>query len=95
MAVTRKDLAEKIASLRGDYGQYMALDAEMYDGRVSGIGIGRWFNREQLCRALGRLRLEDQRLKRAGRTCQPAIRFLLACIQRLPAEQNRVYVDFG
>jgi hypothetical protein len=42
------ELAEEIADIRGDYGVYEALDAQRYDGKVSGIGIGRWFTREQI-----------------------------------------------
>lgn len=42
-----EELREEIAYLPGNYGLYEALDAQFYDGKVSGIGIGRWFARAQ------------------------------------------------
>lgn len=86
---------EEIAYLRGNYGLYEALDAEEYDGRVSGIGIGRWFSRDHVRLGLERLRHKEQTLKRAGQTCWPAIEFLEACLDHLPVAQEWVYIDFG
>ncbi len=66
-----------------------------YDGRVSGIGIGRWFTREQIQLALRRLWLRQQMDKPTGYTVRPAIRFLRTCLERLPADQEAVYIEFG
>jgi hypothetical protein len=95
MAASRAELGEQIAHVRGDYGQYEALDAQMYDGRVSGIGIGRWFTREQLLRGLEWLRINDREIEPNLWTCRPASRFLETCLAKLPPDQEWVYVDFG
>lgn len=95
MAASTDELGEEIAYLRGNYGQYEVLDAEEYDGRVSGIGIGRWFTRDQLRSGLERLRLKERTLEPAGWTCQPAIAFLETSVDRLPPDQEWVYINFG
>ena len=95
MAASRDELGEEVAYLRGNYWQYEALGAEEYDGRVSGIGIGRWFTRGQLEQGLERLQAKQQVLEPAGRTCRPAIEFLEACLGRLPPDREWVYIDFG
>lgn len=38
MVASPEELTEEIAYLRGHYGLYEALDAQFYDGKVSGIG---------------------------------------------------------
>jgi hypothetical protein len=95
MAASADELGTEIASLRGNYGQYEALGAEKYDGRVSGGGIGRWFTRDQLEQGLERLQVKQQALQLAGRTCRPAIEFFEACLSHLPPDQEWVYIDFG
>jgi hypothetical protein len=88
-------LSKEIAYLRGCYGLYEALDAQEYDGGVSGIGIGRWFTREQMQFALRRLWVRQRLDKPAGYTVRPAIRFLRTCLDRLPADRDVLYIDFG
>jgi hypothetical protein len=95
MAASADELGAEIASLRGNYGQYEALGAEMYDGRVSGGGIGRWFTRNQLEQGLERLRVKQQTLEPAVRTCRPAIEFFETCLSHLSPDQEWVYIDFG
>ena len=94
-AASSNERGEKIAHLRGHYDLYEVLDAEEYDGRVSGIGIGRWFTRDQLRTGLERLRLKEQALDSDDWTYQPAIAFLETCLDRLPSTRDWVYVDFG
>ena len=48
VATTEERGDQEIAYLPGRYGLYEALDATFYDGKVSGIGLGRWFTCEQL-----------------------------------------------
>lgn len=108
-AASMDDLAEEIAYLRGNHGLYEALDAQFYDGKVSGIGIGRWFTRAQIQEGARRLWIVDRgllnsRLKwqdgASGRwhgaryTTKPAIRFLQACLDRMPTDRDAVYIEF-
>ena len=88
-------LTEEIAYLPGNYWQYEALGAEEYDGRVSGIGIGRWFTRDQITSGLERLRSKELVLAPVGRSCKPAITFFEKCLDHMPIDQTWVYIDFG
>jgi hypothetical protein len=110
-SVARPDeLVEEIAHLRGNYGLYEVLDAQVYDGKVSGVGIGRWFEKQQLQDGLRRLWLGHRRLKdswevwrygldgpwrKSRGSLKPAIRFLEACLDRTPSDEDVVYIDFG
>jgi len=89
------ECGEEIAYLRGSYGIYEALDATSYDGKVSGIGIGRWFTREQLRTAEQRLIAQQAEWQKKGWSCEPAIRFVRTCLERLPPERDVCYIDFG
>jgi hypothetical protein len=86
---------EKIAYLRGSYGIYEALDATFYDGKVSGIGIGRWFPREQLRVAEQRLVAQEAEWQKKGWSCELAIQFIRACLERLPPNRNVCFIWFG
>ena len=86
---------EEIAYLRGNHGIYEALDATFYDGKVSGIGIGRWFTRQQLQVAEQRLVAREVELAKNGWSCEPAIQFIRTCLERLPPDRNVCYIDFG
>lgn len=90
-----EELREEIAYLPGNYGLYEALDAQFYDGKVSGIGIGRWFARAQLQEAARRLRSMQEELEGTLYTIEPAIEFVRTCLDRLPADQDALYIDFG
>jgi hypothetical protein len=94
-ASSRSDLGEEIAYLCGHYGQYEALDAQKYDAGVSGGGIGRWFNRSQLQAAKDRLSQVEWKPEYEGQPCHPAVEFLEKCLNRLPPDQEWVYIDFG
>ena len=104
------ELAEEIAYLRGNFGLYEVLDARFYDGRVGGIGIGRWFTRGQLQQGVRRLWARDRSLSHtriawrdgvSGRwrgsrySVRPAIKFLQTCLDRMPADHDAVYIHFG
>ena len=67
----------------------------MYDGRVSGIGIGRWFTRAQLMKGLERLMVKQQELEPTVYNVQPGIDFFTACLNNLPSDHEWVYIDFG
>src|SRR5262245_3259025 len=70
---------------------YEVLDAQEYDGDVSGVWAARWFCREQLHNGLARLR---QRLAQ-GQEVQPEIDFVQACLAALPPDRTSVFVTFG
>jgi hypothetical protein len=70
---------------------YEVLDAQEYDGDVSGVWAARWFEREQLQAALVRLR---QRLAE-GHEVQPEIDFVQACLATLPPVRKSVFITFG
>jgi hypothetical protein len=86
---------EEIAHLRGNYNIYEALDATFYDGKVSGIGIGRWFTREQLKLAEQRLVAQQVECQKNGWSCEPAIQFVRTCLERMPPDRTVLYIDFG
>jgi hypothetical protein len=86
---------EEIAYLRGSYGIYEALDATFYDGKVSGIGIGRWFTREQLQIAEQRLVAQQIEWQKHGWSCEPAIQFIRTCLEKLPTHRDMCYISFG
>jgi hypothetical protein len=70
---------------------YDALDAREYDGDVSGVWAARWFNREQLQTALGRLRPR----RGQGLEVGPEIEFVESCLAALPPGRTSVYIAFG
>jgi hypothetical protein len=70
---------------------YDVLDAQEFDGDVSGVWAARWFNRGQLQTALARL---QQRLA-DGQEVQPEIDFVQACLAALPPNLTSVFVTFG
>ena len=86
---------EEIAYLRGHFGIYEALGATFYDGKVSGIGIGRWFTREQLRVAEQRLVAQQAAWREKGCSCEPAIQFIRTCLERLPPNRDVCYIEFG
>lgn len=70
---------------------YEVLDAQEFDGDVSGVWAARWFNRERMRLALRRLWLRW----REGTKVKPEIRFVQACLDSLPANRDWVFVTFG
>ena len=70
---------------------YEVLDAQEYDGDVSGIWAARWFDRSQLQTALGRL---QQRLA-DGQDVRPEFDFVSACLASLPVDRRSVFITFG
>jgi hypothetical protein len=70
---------------------YEVLDAQEYDGDVSGVWAVRWFDRGQLQTALRRL--QDRLAK--GQEIQPEIDFVQACLAALPPDRSSVFVTFG
>jgi hypothetical protein len=89
------ELGDEIAYLRGNYGQNEALNAEMYNAGVSGVGWGRWFQRAELQAALEQLRREPWEPQYEGEDCSPAVTFLQICLDRLPLDHDWVYIEFG
>lgn len=71
------------------------LGAEKYDGKVSGIGIGRWFTRDQITLGFERMRSKELVLEPVGRSCLPTITFFDKCLDYLPIDQPWVYINFG
>ena len=69
---------------------FAALDAMMYDGKVSGTGIGRFFSDDQL--RLAMRRLCQSYLE--GRASERTVRFLAETIEKLHGDPW-VYIDFG
>ena len=67
------------------------LDAQEYDGDVSGLWAARWFNRKELQVGLARL---QQRFAE-GQEVQPEIDFVQACLAALPPGRTSVFVTFG
>src|SRR4051794_23236444 len=89
------ELTDEIAELRGHWGLYDVLDAQEYDGKVSGIGLGRWFSRDQLILALRRLKDQyptefeitvrsNDGSQRSEQMANPAIGFIQSCLDQLP-----------
>lgn len=70
---------------------YEVLDAQEYDGNVSGDGRARWFSRGQLSAALQQL---FQRLA-SGHEIQPEIDFVRQCLAALPPDRTSVVIWFG
>jgi hypothetical protein len=70
---------------------YEVLDAQEYDGDVSGVWAARWFNREELQAGLVRL----QQLFAEGQEVQPEVDFVQACLDALPLNRTSVFVTFG
>src|SRR5262245_1020696 len=70
---------------------YEVLDAQEYDGDLSGVWAAQWFDRTRLRTALARLR---QRLAE-GQEVQPEIGFVQACLAALPPGRTSVFITFG
>jgi hypothetical protein len=70
---------------------YEVLDAQEYDGDVSGVWAARWCDRTQLETALARL---QQRLA-PGHEVQPEIDFVQSCLAALPPHRTSVFMTFG
>jgi hypothetical protein len=70
---------------------YEALGAHEYDGDVSGVWAGRWFNRGQLQRAVEWL----QALRTQGLEVGPEIEFIESCLAALPPNRFSVFIAFG
>jgi hypothetical protein len=70
---------------------YEALEAQEYDGDVSGVWAARWFNRDQLQAALERL----QKRKRQGLEVDPEIQFIKTCFAAMPPERCSIFITFG
>lgn len=70
---------------------YEVLDAQEYDGDVSGVWAARWFSRAELQSGLVRL---QQRLAE-GQEVQPEMDFVQACLGALPPNRTCVFVTFG
>ncbi len=108
-AASLSELAEEIAEMEGNWGVYEALDAQRYDGKVSGIGLGRWFTRAQLREGVRRLWIEHRLLQARNRewdavrrrwcrrrySLKRGIRFLQTCLDRMPADHDAIYIYFG
>ena len=68
-----------------------ALDAAEYDGEVSGIGIGRYFTRDQVgeaCRRLCISYLDD-------RVTERPLRFIAQTAEVLHEDRPWVYIEFA
>jgi hypothetical protein len=65
------------------------LDAQEYDGDVSGTGAGRWFDRAAFETALSRLKDHSPQDE-----VQPEIDFVLTCLAALPTDRTSVFVSF-
>ncbi len=70
---------------------YEALGAQEYNGDVSGVWAGRWFDRWQLQRAMERLRA----LRARGLGVDPEIEFIASCLAALPPKRLSVFIAFG
>jgi hypothetical protein len=70
---------------------YEVMDAQEYDGDVSGVWAARWFNREELKAGLARL----QQWLAEGQEVQPEIDFVQSCLAALPPDRTSVFVTFG
>ena len=86
---------DEVAELRGNWGLFEALDAQKYDGQVSGIGIGRWLTRAQIRTGLDRLRIKEQSLDSTEHTYRPGIEFLESCLSSLPMTEEWLYIEFA